>query len=453
MIKRLDAERLAQRLGALPPGTIAEGIEQLIVTGELQPETRLPTVRQVADVMGTSVGSVAKAWALLRDRQLIDTRRRGGTVVSTPTSSYTSNPPGAGDWRDIDLAFGSSDPALLPDLVPFLASGLKDERIHSVVREDVTRRLVDALEQTWPFRAEAWTTAGGGTEGLLLAIAAAAPRGSTVLVDEPVVPSLLDTLSALGLTALTVQCDDEGPVPTELAILLDRDPAAFIYQAHAPFSTSHVISAERAQDLVSIIRRSAPNLWLIEDDSFGPLASTQPITLGAILPNQTVCVRSYCRAYGVDLRTSVIGGSGELVAEVRRQRSHGTAVNSRILQNALADLLTSNSAAEQIRYARDRYRHRHKHFTESLEQRSLSVSTGPDSYVVWVQAADPAQATAALARHGVLVTTGERSYLSDRGRQLLRIVTTRLPDDPHTVDQLADLIAHAVNGQLRDYFD
>jgi len=97
----------------------------------------------------------------------------------------------------------------------------------------MTNRLQAAVETHWPFPAEAWATAGGGTEALLLAISAAAPRGSTVAVDEPVVPGFLDTLNDLGITAVGVSADTHGPTPASL-----RAPSPII-RSHLSSNPGH----------------------------------------------------------------------------------------------------------------------------------------------------------------------------------------------------------------------
>jgi DNA-binding transcriptional ArsR family regulator len=77
----LDAEDLAGRLTDRAPAEIAEQIAQLIDTKVLPVDSRLPTVRDLAQELGVSVGTIAQAWSLLRERGLVETRRRGGTRV------------------------------------------------------------------------------------------------------------------------------------------------------------------------------------------------------------------------------------------------------------------------------------------------------------------------------------------------------------------------------------
>jgi DNA-binding transcriptional regulator YhcF (GntR family) len=53
-----------------------------IADGALVPGTRLPTVRQLAADLGLAVNTVARAYRELEAAGLVETRGRGGTVVT-----------------------------------------------------------------------------------------------------------------------------------------------------------------------------------------------------------------------------------------------------------------------------------------------------------------------------------------------------------------------------------
>ncbi len=53
-----------------------------IAAHELVPGTRLPTVRRLADDLGLAVNTVARAYRELEAAGLVETRGRGGTVVT-----------------------------------------------------------------------------------------------------------------------------------------------------------------------------------------------------------------------------------------------------------------------------------------------------------------------------------------------------------------------------------
>jgi DNA-binding transcriptional regulator YhcF (GntR family) len=53
-----------------------------IADGELVAGTRLPTVRRLADDLGLAVNTVARGYRELETAGLVETRGRGGTVVT-----------------------------------------------------------------------------------------------------------------------------------------------------------------------------------------------------------------------------------------------------------------------------------------------------------------------------------------------------------------------------------
>lgn len=65
---------------------IADQVQQQIAAGRLVPGDELPPVRQLAQELGCTPGTVARAYAELRQAGLIVTRRGGGTRVAQPPS-------------------------------------------------------------------------------------------------------------------------------------------------------------------------------------------------------------------------------------------------------------------------------------------------------------------------------------------------------------------------------
>lgn len=438
-------ERIAGRTGDL-----ADAIADLIRSGELSPGDRLPTVRALAKGGEVSVGSIVHAWGQLQEQGFVQTRRRGGTVVLPPRDSVPER--GIPDWRGVDLAQNAPDLALQPSLSDALMSSLRAETLNVFGRELMTERLRAAVAVGWPFEPQAWATAGGGTEALLLAIEAAAPPGSTIAVDEPLGPGVLDTIRDLGLHAIGVDADSDGPKPDSLDTALHSGAVAFVFQPGAPFAVDHVVSAERTSELARVLERHR-GVWVIEDDSIGPLESEELPSLGVVLPDRVVRIRSYCKAYGIDVRTSVLGGSKDLIESAMKLRSHGVGSNSRILQNTLAYLIGSDDATRSVSFARDRYASRRGALLGALRARGIEAFAGRHSLVVWVAVTDETAALVALARQGISVGAGSRSFVEQSERNLLRISATQLPDETEGIDQLADLVAVAVAESAREYFD
>jgi aspartate/methionine/tyrosine aminotransferase len=134
-------------------------------------------------------------------------------------------------------------------------------------------------------------------------------------------------------------------------------------------------------------------------------------------------------------------------------RSHGVGSNSRILQNTLAHLIGSADAEHAVTAAHERYAARRTSLLGALTDRGIEAYAGPHSLVVWVAVSDETAALVALARQGISVGAGSRSFVRAPARQLLRLSATQLPDDPDLIGQLADVVAVAVAESSREFFD
>jgi DNA-binding transcriptional MocR family regulator len=449
----VDASWLLAQISGRSAAEIYTEIATLIRDDTLPTGTRLPTIRDVARGASVSVGLIADAWGQLRDSGLIDTRRRGGTRVSERSPAAPVAAARFPGWSHVDLLLCSPDVSLQPSLSAALLSSLAQENLNAWGRDFMTNTLREAVEPHWPFPAEAWTTAGGGSEALLLATAAAAPNGGVVAVDEPVSPGYLDTLKDLGVTPIGVESDRSGPLPESLRAALTHNPTAFIYQPGGPFAVNHRPTQARVDELAAVLLAHERALWVIEDDSVGPLASGDAPSMGHLLPDRVLRIRTYCKAYGTDLRTSVLGGSRTLIERSIYQRSHGIASNSRILQNALAYLITDAGTAAVVSEARSRYTSRKTALLESLAAAGVPAHSGPESLVVWIEVADETATLLALASQGISVGSGSKSFVTKPTPDLLRVSITQLPDAAEPIRQFAELIARASKGTLREYFD
>ncbi|MBO0517936.1 GntR family transcriptional regulator, partial [Streptomyces beijiangensis] len=72
---------------------IASSVEQVVAEGGLGPGEALPPVRRLADELGVGAGTVATAYKELRQRGIVVTRGRGGTVVAQAPAVGARRPP------------------------------------------------------------------------------------------------------------------------------------------------------------------------------------------------------------------------------------------------------------------------------------------------------------------------------------------------------------------------
>ena len=139
----IEAETLARHLSERSPNGIAEQVRELISAGTLSGGMRLPTVRDLATEIGVSVGTIAQAWSLLRESNLVETRRRGGTRIVEPGDV---GGPSFRSWSGVDLLHCSPDQRLLPSLEEGMVRSLK-QRITIVIIEHDMKFLFELADR------------------------------------------------------------------------------------------------------------------------------------------------------------------------------------------------------------------------------------------------------------------------------------------------------------------
>jgi len=66
---------------------IREQVVRMVTAGTLSPGTRMPTIRQLASDLQVAKGTVAKAYALLEESQVLDTRGHRGSFILPPPAA------------------------------------------------------------------------------------------------------------------------------------------------------------------------------------------------------------------------------------------------------------------------------------------------------------------------------------------------------------------------------
>lgn len=444
----IDAAELARRLGSRTPAGIASQVQELIDDGTLAPGARLPTVRDLAQELGVSVGTIAQAWGLLREENAVETRRRGGTRV---VDAQGADAAGFRGFQSIDLHACSPDPALLPSLEEAAAAALKHPSINAWGREYLTDDLRRAIAQDLPFEPEQAIAVAGGARGLWLATAAAVGQGGSLAVEAPFDPGFLETARKMDMTIHAVATDEQGPTPESLKAALDAGAGAFVLAPAGPFGHQHMLTEERAGQLRAVL--DGTDVVLIEDDPLGPLVENAPASLAASYPERSLRVLDYARAFGVDIRTGILAGPESLISRAVQLRAEGLASHSRILQQMTAELAGSSGQRRRLKGVRQRYARRRDAALKAFDAAGFSASAGPNSWSIWVEVADEHRTTLALSSQGVVVDAGSSSYPgAASGAPSLRISIAQLPEDQDKLTELTQMVTTAAAGNLRPTF-
>ncbi|WP_143544507.1 MULTISPECIES: aminotransferase class I/II-fold pyridoxal phosphate-dependent enzyme [unclassified Rhodococcus (in: high G+C Gram-positive bacteria)] len=398
----VSAAWLCAQLTEMSAPELASCVHRLVKTGDIPRGSALPTVRALASRMHVSPATISTAWGILRRQNVIDGSGRQGTWVVD--GHFKVGPPRyetvGKEWRAgvLDLTLAPPDPALLPDLATAVHRSGTEPGLNSYRKESITDRLRDAVSPSWPWETSALVSVNGGYHGLLLVTSATVVAGDYVAVADPSAPRVLDILDHLGARMIPIPCDSHGPDPVALSRALERRPVAFLYEPRASSRMGVSVNAARRDELAGILRKT--DLTIIEQDDMGEVSDAMYNGLGPVFPERTVLIRTYSKSHGPDLRLAIVGGAGELVGRAHDLRQFGDRWTSRLLQNALAWMLTDGDTRKLIAEARTEYRARRETLAAMFAREGITVSPG-DGLSVNVPVFNERASLLALASHGI----------------------------------------------------
>lgn len=384
-------------------------------------------MRALAQALGVSPATVSLAYRILRERGLIVTGGRRGTHVAPRPPMLAvpaAAPPPPPDVRD--LSAGLPDPALLPDVAVALdrVDVTRVLQMREVDRADPTLiELAAAALEAEGIPSGHLTLSSGAFDAIERVLEAHLRPGDRVVVEDPTYGAFRDLLTALGLIALPVVTDDEGPRPDEFEAALATGASAVLLMPRAQNPTGAARSARRAQELSAALARH-PAVLVIEDDHAGPISGADVHALSGT--ERWALVRSTSKHLHPDLRVAVLAGDPLTIARVEGRLALGPRWVSPILQALVVELLRDPGLPAVTAAARDTYARRRTALIDALAAEGLQAR-GRSGLNVWVPVREEAGTVAALRSSGYAVAAGERFRFT--APAAIRVTTAVLPED------------------------
>jgi DNA-binding transcriptional MocR family regulator len=416
---------------------IGTSIETGVRTGALVAGDTLPPVRALAADLGVSPATVAAAYQALRQRGIVETAGRNGTRIRPRPAVARLR----GSWRPavpdgaVDLLAGLPDPRLLPRLDPILASLPADNALPELAAEAFARDGVDG---------GAIAITGGALDAIERVLTADLHPGDRIAIEDPGWAGMRDLAAALGMPAVPMAVDDDGPTVAGLQAALAAGARAVIVTTRAHNPIGAAVTATRAAEL-RVVLREHQDVLLIEDDHAAQLSAVDLFPLAGTVPNWAF-IRSVSKPYGPDLRLAVVAGDEQTIGRGSGRQALGTGWVSTVLQRTVAALWTSSEVAAVIDEARDAYEQRRRGLVAALTDRGIAA-TGRTGLNVWVPVPDEMVAVTRLREDGYAVAPGARfRQITPPG---LRITVSLL--DLPAIEPLADAVLRAVTMRQSTY--
>ncbi|MCC5947151.1 MAG: PLP-dependent aminotransferase family protein [Nitriliruptoraceae bacterium] len=422
-----------------PAQQLVRAVAGAIEAGTLPAGTHLPAERRLAEALGVSRGTIARAFAQLRDDGLVETRHGAGTVVraaardgargATPIGTLSLDASVAtlgadvGDRQDdgIDLrtAAWRGDANLLdglrrwtPDALRSIGEGdngywpLGLPSLRTAIAERLT---AGGLEST----PDQIVVTGGAQQALDVVLTTLASPGDEVVVAEVTWPGIRELLAIRGMRPAAARLDPTGAVDqVELLRMLrtGRSPVGYLVPSFD--NPTGVLMPAPVRRLVVEAALEAGTV-LIDDVTMHELWIDEPppLPLAAMLPDagtRVVTVGSLSKISWAGLRLGWLRAEGPLLERLGRVKTaldFGTSVPGQ-----LAGLAVMGELDELVLRYRRELGARRDAALEAIATHlpAWRVSRPAGGMAMWAHlggvASDPFVEVA--ARHGVLLVPG-----------------------------------------------
>jgi DNA-binding transcriptional MocR family regulator len=411
---------------------IAAAVGRLINAGDISPGTRLPTVRELAAVLGTSPARVDAAWRALAARGIIETQGRRGSFAKGAAESVAPSRwwglTGSANQFKLDLSTGAPDQSLLPHLDAAVSRSAERLALTSYQGPLVIPELEQVLRARWRPQGEPEriTIVNGALDAIDRLLAVAVRFGDRVMVEEPGYPPVFDLVDAHGAEAVPVRLDEQGISPAALRDAIRASPSALILQPRAQNPTGIAMTAARARELARILL-PASGVTILEDDHAADLTGGRAVTLARHLPERTVRVLSFSKSHGPDLRLAAVGGPARILDALIARRALGPGWSSRLVQTLLMLMLTDPLTVAEVRHARSVYAERRNRLVAELDRLGITT-TGTDGINLWISVMREREAVHALASQGISVAPGAPFFVRPDPPSFIRLTCGAVVD-------------------------
>ncbi|WP_371525547.1 aminotransferase class I/II-fold pyridoxal phosphate-dependent enzyme [Streptomyces sp. NBC_01283] len=425
-------------------GTTAKGItssvEQAVAEGWLGPGDALPPVRRLADELGVSAGTVATAYRELRQRGIVVTRGRGGTVVAQAPAVGARRPPKVPHGVR-DLAGGHPDPALMPALLP-------PERVAPVSgshRGSPRRAGLEGLAREWFARDgipdNRVTFAHGALDCMARLLSVELKPGDAVAVEDPGFHHLLDLVPALGLRMVPVAVDDEGIRPEALRGALRAGVRAVVCSPRGQNPVGGCFSAARRDALLEALG-GHPEVLVIEDDHNAEVAGAPSHSLASGGLERWAQVRTVSKHLSVDLRWAALACDATTLARHEGRMLLTSGWVSHLLQETVERTMADPDARALVGRAERVYAERREALTGELTRRGIAAH-GASGLNVSVPVRDESAVVNGLRSRGWWVAAGSRFRIATPTAVRVTSATLEVSEAARFADDFAAVLGES----------
>lgn len=396
---------------------LASAIAEAINSGELAAGTQLPPQRELAEKLGVTVGTVGRAYMVVKKRELVSGEVGRGTFVKKleDKGAYANFLPERKPGT-IDLACFRIP---VDDIVSSLANSFAEVANHTVLLPLIayppasgftTHRTAGAA---WISRTglnvppERVIVCNGGQQALLTAIMTLASLGGPILSERQTYSGLKSIAALREIPLEPVDMDKQGIMPEALEAGHKKSGGRIVYvqpTVHNPLGCT--MSMKRREKIAEIAR--AYDLIIIEDDVAAAGVTERDVPIAALAPERTIYITSMSKCVSPALRAGFMAAPTALVEPLSNTIHTLSLANPPLIFETASVLIMDGVADKIARQNNEELSLRHNLLMKELK--GLNVSHNPAAFFAWLNLPDhwtSSEFSDAVQRAGVSVVQAE----------------------------------------------
>ena len=325
---------------------IADALERDVRAGVLVAGSQLPTHRDLARSLGITPVTVTRAYAESARRGLIESTTGRGTFVRTTRREVRPA-------TEIDLA--TNTVAIpLPNPSNALLQRVGDALVFSSYATGPGSERHRAAGATWIGRRtnpDRVVVTAGTQQALLLALAATARAGETVLCEPVTYHGAKAAASMLHIRLEPLEMDRFGLLPDALERACKAKLSKVLYTIPSLQNPTGILMPEKRRREIAAIADKY-GITVIEDDVCGFLVDQTPPPIAAFVPERTIFITGLGKAIAPGLRVGYLTGPESLVAKAHVGLAASILFASPILAEIAATWIEDGTAARVVAHKR-----------------------------------------------------------------------------------------------------
>jgi DNA-binding transcriptional MocR family regulator len=351
------ADRWRRRLQAsdqpaylLIPELIAEDLRDQ----RLAARERLPTLRELAQMLQLNYTTVARAYGEARKRGLIDSRVGTGTFVRGRGPQLPLRN-GTGAEMTMNLPPEPTDPGLVARMRDGATEMLQTHDLYGLMRyqdfggtDEDRDAAVHWLRRRLSRIGAAQVLVCPGIHSVLTALVSQLARpGELICVDALAYPGLKAIAAQLGVQLHPLSLDDDGPdVEAFEHACKTLAPKAVYCNPTFLNPTTTTMSLSRREALADVaLRYSVP---VIEDDAYAMLPRRRVPPVATFAPELTYYITGFSKCLGAGLRCAYVCSPSETLSQRLAGALRATTVMASPVTTALATRWVCDGTAELV---------------------------------------------------------------------------------------------------------